>query len=118
MPIRARLRGVEDAFRELREETLEIVEGEVDSQTAEALEALQEETPVDTGQARDSWFAARARPDITRREVESVIYNTTDYIDELNEGSSRQAPARFIESTVLRFFDPDGVIVQRSNRRS
>lgn len=54
------------------------------------LTRLKQETPVDTGHARDSW----------RIEGDKII-NDADYISTLNEGSSNQAPSNFIERTVL-----------------
>lgn len=67
------------------------------------VEALREATPVDTGHARDSW-----------RTDGSKIYNDADYIQHLNEGSSKQAPSHFIERTLLaqKGVNPDGIIVR------
>ena len=67
-------------------------------------QALKDATPVDTGRARDGWHA----------EYIGDVYNIrnpVEYIDKLNEGSSKQAPAHFIENTVLLFANPLGVIV-------
>lgn len=47
-------------------------------------------TPVDTGNARAGW-----------KVVGNQIINDVDYIDRLNEGTSKQAPAHFIEQTIL-----------------
>ena len=65
---------------------------------------LRRETPVDTGYAREHWNAV---PTLKGWNVS----NPAPYMDRLNAGSSRQAPARFIESTVLRHARPLGVIV-------
>ncbi len=66
---------------------------------------LKEATPVDTGFARDSW-----------RVEEGAIVNDAEYIAELNQGSSAQAPANFIEITVLseNKVRPNGVIVRET----
>ena len=117
MPVRGRLRNVNNAFRGFSRELGEVVQNETNETAEQLLENLRNATPVDTGNARDSWFLERATPNLIR-EVQGVIYNTTEYIDELNEGSSRQAPARFIERAALQLFEPDGVIVERSNRRA
>jgi len=71
---------------------------------ASLLHDLREATPVDTGKARDAWEMEGNR-----------IINKADYIVELNAGSSRQAPAHFIEQTVLshRNVRPNGLIVTR-----
>jgi len=56
---------------------------------------LKKVTPVDTGFARDHWK-------FTLGKNHSVISNEAEYIKDLNAGSSRQAPAYFIEQTVLK----------------
>lgn len=112
-----RFTNVENAFRELREQLGDEVARAFDGRVLELAENLREATPVDTGTARDSWFVSATVPANFTGEVMAEIFNTTDYIDELNAGTSRQAPARFIETEVLRLFEPGGVIVQRSTRR-
>ena len=64
--------------------------------------ALKAATPVDTGAARDGW----------RIEGKAVV-NDVPYISALNEGSSPQAPAHFVELAVLGVggVTPNGVIV-------
>lgn len=77
-------------------------------------------TPVDTGRARWGWNCSIGRPDMTNppegkytldagRAVETFsisavngkdtlyVANAVPYIGKLNEGWSRQAPARFVE---------------------
>jgi hypothetical protein len=51
---------------------------------------LKAATPVDTGFARDSWKVS-----------EGGIVNDAAYIAELNAGTSKQAPAYFVERTIL-----------------
>jgi hypothetical protein len=69
-------------------------------------DALTEATPVDTGTARDGW-----KVEIQGGSV--AITNNVPYIDDLNKGHSQQAPAFFIEKTILENKDvvPDGTIV-------
>lgn len=64
---------------------------------------LKEATPVDTGNARDHWVLEGNR-----------IVNTVEYIEDLNRGSSKQAPEFFIEKTVLKnpAIQPKGSIVK------
>jgi hypothetical protein len=64
---------------------------------------LKEATPVDTGNARDHW-----------EFKDGEIINTVEYIDKLNQGSSSQAPAYFIEKTLLSHpgVKPNGTIVR------
>lgn len=90
--------------------------------TAEMLEVLVVATPVKTGLARSNWIVTLGSPASgrapVRSEVETVntgaatartvdpnvpdrwITNNVDYIDSLNAGSSRQAPAGFVEKAI------------------
>jgi hypothetical protein len=68
-----------------------------------AVVALKNATPVDTGNARDNW------------KIESnKIINEVEYIEHLNAGSSLQAPAYFVEKTLLaqQGIRPSGTIVR------
>jgi hypothetical protein len=71
-----------------------LVNKELEKKKKETIERLvnklKEATPVDTGNARDHWNCSN-----------KVIENEVDYIDVLNKGSSSQAPAYFIEKTLL-----------------
>ena len=64
---------------------------------------LKAATPVLTGKAADGW----------KRENNSIV-NEVEYIDYLNDGSSQQAPARFIEQTLLEHkgVNPSGTIIK------
>jgi hypothetical protein len=66
--------------------------------------SLKKATPVDTGKARDGWH-----------QENNAIVNEVEYIDYLNEGTSQQAPAYFIEQTVLSHpgVKPNGIIVKK-----
>lgn len=91
----------EKAFKQLTENTKEINRKTVDKMVDE----LVLNTPIDTGLARASWK--------TTEGVNSIsVENTTEYIEHLNEGSSKQAPARFIEATALKYGIPFGTIVE------
>jgi len=72
-------------------------------QIHKTVEALKEATPVDTGNARDGW-----------RYENGAIVNDVEYIDVLNKGTSKQAPAHFIERTLLaqEGVSPSGTIVR------
>ena len=89
-------------------------------------------TPVDTGRARSNWKVSIGAPDFTELETlgngigadglqvlqarhilqgfrgNAVIYitNGLPYIERLNEGWSKQAPAGFVEASVLRNVRP------------
>jgi hypothetical protein len=94
--VKANLHGL--FFKELRDT--------VNSTAEELIQALKAATPVDTGQARDGW-----------RYEDGKIINDVEYISELNEGTSKQAPAYFIERTLLAHsqVDSNGVIVTPTN---
>lgn len=62
-------------------------------------DALADATPVDTGYARSRWDTSLGVSQQGTLQVS--ITNDAPYIEELNRGSSRQAPARFIEETLL-----------------
>lgn len=64
---------------------------------------LKDATPVDTGEARDGW-----------KSEGSTIVNEVEHIRYLNEGSSEQAPAYFVEKTLLtqKGISPSGTIVR------
>lgn len=64
---------------------------------------LANNTPVDTGEAQAGW--------IDRVEGDHfIIENNVDHIESLNAGHSKQAPAFFIEQTLAKYGDLEGVI--------
>jgi len=76
-------------------------------------------TPVDTGQARNSWYIGYTEryfdgegssSNITilapkDKPQEIIVTNGVTYIQFLNNGHSRQAPMKFIESAFRKYFD-------------
>jgi hypothetical protein len=66
-------------------------------------------TPVDTGEARDSWKINKVK--VNENEQVYEITNDVPYIGALNEGHSDQAPAHFIETIALRYGRAKGQIV-------
>lgn len=73
----------------------------VDSKRRELVQKLSNATPVDTGEAQNGW-----------RISGSSIVNDVPHIIALNNGHSQQAPAHFIEHTLLNAgVKPSGVIV-------
>ena len=101
----------------------------------ECMNQLTLSTPVDTGRARWGWFVTvrspsseippegqYSVPDVTSRanvsvsaDVTSYITNNVPYIVELNDGSSKQQPARFVEraaasaqNAVMRYLKSKG----------
>ena len=76
-------------------------------------------TPVDTGQARNSWYIGYTEKyfdgegstsNITiltpkNKPQEIIVTNGVTYIQFLNNGHSQQAPMKFIESAFKKYFD-------------
>jgi len=75
-------------------------------------------TPVDTGQARNSWYigyterylGGEPTSNITiltpkDKPQEIIVTNGVTYIQFLNNGHSKQAPTKFIESAFRKYFD-------------
>jgi len=60
-------------------------------------------TPVDTGRAQEGWYTK-----------DDEIRNDVPYISALNEGHSTQAPANYVEATLLSNpgVKPNGMIVR------
>ena len=115
MPIT--ITGVLQAINELDRDTESFVADELRRRSLQALSDVKLATPVDTGRARNSWYIGyqeryvnQTTPGVTiltqSDEVrEIVVTNGTDYIQLLNDGSSIQAPTKFIEQAFLRYFD-------------
>ena len=105
----------------------EDVESEVEkllrARALQAFASVKLATPVNTGRARNSWyigyqptFVDTTTPGVTiltkkDKPTEIIVTNGTDYIQFLNDGSSIQAPTRFIEQAFLTYFDDVKVIV-------
>lgn len=62
-----------------------------DNLAADLLQELRAATPVETGRARDGWSL-----------TETGLRNDVPYVVRLNAGSSRQAPAGFVEAAIDR----------------
>lgn len=99
-----KLKGMHQLQNELKQAFK--AEKQILEKSNELVSALKVATPVKTGKARDGW----------RYENNSII-NDVEYIDELNQGTSKQAPSNFIESTLLaqEGIKPNGVIVVSRN---
>lgn len=102
--MRIRMRGQKKTFKDLRLEldrqTVKGFKAEVDSFERD----LRDETPVDTGEARDSWRVNHTQKGKAR------VYSEAEHMPRLNDGWSDQAPANFIEEVALRHGKPVGVV--------
>jgi len=99
--MRVTLRG------DIRKEFRATLKKETDKKIDRLVGRLKEATPVDTGEARAGWH-----------RVGNTIINDVDHIGYLNEGSSPQASAHFVESTVLSEpgVVPVGTIVKETSK--
>lgn len=111
------------------------IEAAIKIALTECLRQLTISTPVDTGRARWGWFVTvgvpsteippegqYSIPDVASRtnitvsaDSTSYITNNVPYIVELNDGSSKQQPARFVErsaasaqNAVMRYLKSKG----------
>jgi hypothetical protein len=94
--------GIEEVMKKLAADVTAASKIEVDATKHKLLERLKAGTPVATGNAQRNW------------KIEgSAIVNHTEYLSNLNAGSSQQAPAFFIESAVLNTpgVKPSGTVV-------
>jgi HK97 gp10 family phage protein len=73
------------------------------------LEELKDVTPKDTGEASRSWEVIELDKDSFK------IINDEEYIKYLNAGTSKQAPAHFIERVVLKHGTAKGNVVDYDN---
>jgi len=105
MKFQISLVGVEEEFKKLYTSEKEERKLKSDIQVANMLGDLVEATPIDTGQARASW-------NVDKRDDIYNVKNDVEYIQYLNEGSSKQAPSHFIETIALQYGKPLGTIVE------
>lgn len=95
-------------MRRVEWEIENIVEDDLISKVEYATDTLRQVTPVDTGRARASWknnLASRGRIKIFgmgRKDPEVEITGNVPYMEKLNTGWSKQAPAYFIEEVLIR----------------
>ena len=98
-----KIKGIEKAIRDVKRISKAAIEQEKTKQITGLIEELKAATPVDTGEARDGW----------KRDGDAIV-NNVEHISYLNEGTSQQAPAFFVEKTVLahKGVSPSGMIVK------
>lgn len=72
-------------------------ERKVDSSARALVERLKENTPVDTGNARDGWKLVLSGDGFERK---AKITNDVPYIAQLEHGSSTQAPAGIVAVSI------------------
>ena len=97
--------GIADEIKRIRQGFKDKEAANLALQTHRFTEAVAKATPIDTGKARNGWVAEKTRDGFE-------VKNEVEYIEYLNQGSSKQAPAHFIEMTALQYGTPQGAIVE------
>ena len=121
MAISVKIKGVNALFENLDNEITELVNTAQRASSFQAVSDLQMNTPVDTGRAKNSWYLSKTKSfrdgqggfgllgPIPKTQIETLyITNGTPYVQDLNAGSSSQAPPRFVEKALSKYFDIKG----------
>lgn len=113
MSLKVEIRNLEKEFEKINNEALNKIEEKLAEKVELLLHNLKAATPVDTGRARASWVIVRNLERQNKKEKIFTIMNNVPYIENLNNGSSKQAPRHFIEKVALESGgSPVGTIVQ------
>jgi hypothetical protein len=105
MKFKMKLDNVENEFKKLLQIRDQTTKAQARIAVSAMVNDLKAATPIDTGLARSSW-------EVSELNKVFVVKNTTDYIQHLNQGSSKQAPSYFIEAIALNYGKPLGTIVE------
>jgi hypothetical protein len=125
MSISVKVSGTKEAQNAIDKEVIEAINTLQRASAFAAVSDLINNTPVDTGRARGSWSLNKTKNLVDTesngtslpvtlgpipKEVVETLYitNGTPYIQQLNAGSSQQAPPRFIEKTLSNYFSTSG----------
>ena len=89
--------GVESTLKQMRLDFKEDTKVGYEKTKKKLFNNIREATPVDTGRAKAGWV-----------NDTNLISNQVEYVDDLNNGSSKREPLFFIEKAVL---STPGVVV-------
>jgi len=86
-------------MKRVRREVNRLAFDDIEDRMKYSVKTLKVVTPVDTGKARAGWShkAVRGR---NNEFLDGTINNDVNYISQLNNGTSRQAPKYFIEQVL------------------
>jgi hypothetical protein len=104
MTVKIQVKGISETLAQIQKEFDKEESAQFQLENIKLVNALKEETPVDTGEAQSGW-------QLVNGAKKAKIVNTVEHIEALNNGHSEQAPSYFIEKTALRFGKPEGPIV-------
>ena len=99
-----RLKNVDSEFKKLATAHKEQIKESNKNTVSKMLTDLEDATPVDTGFAKSQW-------EVVEKGDNFTVKNHAPYIEELNNGHSKQAPTHFIEQIALHYGKPLGIIV-------
>jgi Tfp pilus assembly protein FimT len=120
--------NLNSSIANLKKDVDKEIEKELRARSLKAFADVKLMTPVDSGQARNSWYIGyteryigghdETSSNITiltpkNKPQEIIVTNGVTYIQFLNNGHSKQAPIKFIESAFKKYFD--SVEVQVTN---
>lgn len=120
--------GLTTAAADLDKDINKAMEQELRSKALKAFADVKLTTPVDSGQARNSWYIGYIETYYNQKTPVSsninilvpknkpnkiIVTNGTTYIEFLNNGHSQQAPTKFIEAAFRKYFD--SVSIQVTN---
>jgi len=103
--MKMQFKGIDATFKDAMRQHTKLSEPQIRRRLASMLVMLEASTPVLTGYAQSRWKIDGSYPRFR-------VLNDAAYIEYLNRGTSKQAPAFFVESVALRFGKPLGVIAQ------
>ena len=105
--IKVRLKNFKKELIRITSEALELGNANIGIKVRSLTVNLASATPKKTGYAASKWVQVRNKS-LTKPYT---VSNSAPYIQRLNEGSSKQAPANFIETIALRYGKPVGAVV-------
>ena len=112
--------NLNSSIANLKKDVDKVIEQELRAKSLRAFADVKLMTPVDTGQARSSWYIGYTEKyfggeqgstsNVTilapkDKPQEIIVTNGVTYIQFLNNGHSQQAPMKFIESAFRKYFD-------------
>lgn len=99
------IKGLKSELDRIKQEAGLVHSKGIEGEVSDFVRELKIATPVDTGKARDSWGLTKEGKD------KFSVASDVSYMENLNQGTSKQAPAHFIETVALRHGKPVGAIV-------
>ena len=121
--LKLELKNSKSIISEINSKIDNLLSPQIDRKMNELVDALKAITPKKTGYAASRWQISddqnifrKVSTTITFKDKSYILSNDAKYITELNDGLSTQAPAKFIEQTILNEgFKPTGSIVTQKS---